>query len=365
MGFKQSKEIYDYNYGNIIINNNIAVKQVVAKSFKDKKQKISNFIAQQQIQIIDIQEFDTSLCGNPNLFMINFKYHQTLDDLLQQNRIEELQFKELDITNFLSKVIYNLIPNKIQIHPKEILIPNYTFCDPILFLNKSDILRVKQNLISHQYVAPEVFQDQTYCPISSQIFSVGLICIELMTLQKPEFEKNQENIDKYIQSIHLGWYSQLLKELVSQMVSLLPMNRPNIEEIRQKLDNIKDFSQSRTLKHKTNTTNAGQSFREECYQKENLTPIKEPKLDEHPQGKEHQKIETHKDMKSSQGSYQYTIKKEDHFVSQKKENTYESMQKSNKFKSAHQSPERSIQLSFSVNYKTSRKQSFGYKPKWR
>lgn len=46
--------------------------------------------------------------------MINFKYHnQTLDDLIQSNRLEELQFKELDITNFLSKVIYNLIPNKI------------------------------------------------------------------------------------------------------------------------------------------------------------------------------------------------------------------------------------------------------------
>ncbi|CAK71527.1 unnamed protein product (macronuclear) [Paramecium tetraurelia] len=210
MGADQSK--LDYNYGQIIERDNLCQKRLQYDiSAKDVfLQSLTSIPILKSFEEVDKITF----CGSPNEIKAFFSYNQIT--LHQFVLTQEFTLKETQIVGTIKQILSNMNQNKVQIHPKEILLPEYIMLDPELFLQKSDIQRIRQGNIKHQdyYLAPEVLSGKCKSNIAAQIFSLGLVCLFIMTKLTP-FDFNiydttsfqSSNLQKYINKINTGIYS--------------------------------------------------------------------------------------------------------------------------------------------------------------
>ncbi|CAD8065546.1 unnamed protein product [Paramecium sonneborni] len=251
MGADQSK--FDYNYGQIIQKDTICQKilqyDITAKDvFLQSLKQIPILKSYEEIDKI-------TFCGSSNEIKALFSYNQIT--LHQFILAQEFTLKETQIISVIKSILSNMNQNKVQMHPKEILLPEYIMLDPELFLLKSDIQRIRQGYIKHQdyYMAPEVLTAKCKSNIAAQIFSLGLVCIFIMTKLTP-FDFNLYdtthfqplNLQKYLEKINSGIYSQLFKNLVIDMTNVDPKLRINEEQIICRLDEVLMFHSQKTLK---------------------------------------------------------------------------------------------------------------------
>ncbi|CAD8071617.1 unnamed protein product [Paramecium sonneborni] len=297
MGADQSK--LDYNYGQIIQTDNLCQKilqyDITAKDVFLQSLK--------QIPILkSFEEIDKiTFCGSSNEIKAFFSYNQIT--LHQFVLTQEFTLKEIQIISIIRQLLSNMNQNKVQIHPKEILLPEYIMLDPELFLLKSDIQRIRQGYIKHQdyYIAPEVLTARCKSNITAQIFSLGLICIFIMTKLSP-FDFNlydtthfqPQNLHKYIDKINSGIYSQLLKNLIIDMINVDPKLRINEEQIITRLDEVLMFHSQKTLKFQESIN----------YQPDNSSKLK---------------LDLNEELKQSQLSYNYKERPSE-YQKQEKEN---------------------------------------------
>ncbi|CAD8055514.1 unnamed protein product [Paramecium primaurelia] len=251
MGADQSK--FDYNYGQIIERDNLCEKRLQYDiNAKDVfLQSLTSIPILKSFEEVDKITF----CGSQNEIKAFFSYNQiTLHRFVLT---QEFTLKETQIVCIIKQILSNLNQNKVQIHPKEILLPEYIMLDPELFLQKSDVQRIRQGNIKHQdyYLAPEVLTGKCKSNITAQIFSLGLVCLFIMTKSTP-FDFNiydttsfqQLNLQKYINKINTGIYSQLLKNVIIDMLKEDPKLRINEDQIICRLDEVLMFHSQKTLK---------------------------------------------------------------------------------------------------------------------
>lgn len=89
------------------------------------------------------------------------------------------------------------------------------------------------------YIAPEVYSDDSYS-YQADIWSFGMVCFELITLQRPPSEEGfvqnmGANLKKISETLHLSeQYSKPLG-LMKDCLSLIPEKRPTLDSLKERL----------------------------------------------------------------------------------------------------------------------------------
>ena len=279
--------IYEHNENNSLMkvkgknDSHYLLKKILLKSV-DKKEK-SNFI--NEIKLLNslkhpnILEFKKSFLDkrtNSLNILFEFPNNGSLTNKIDFAIKKKMMMEESIIWEVLSQILLGLhyLNKKGIIHRnlqskniyltknRLVKISDFNSCYLIKNGNKN-----KNQINTSSYTAPEILQKQKIS-FKCDIWSVGCIIYEMASLSLPYKFNNNEQIDNIFQQNYKPipeFYSENLKSLINDMLSVEPSKRPsinillnhsNIKEIigKLKLINIKNEKIS-NLQYKKNNNN--------------------------------------------------------------------------------------------------------------
>ncbi|EAR88463.1 kinase domain protein (macronuclear) [Tetrahymena thermophila SB210] len=282
------KQVENDAYGEVKIMKNelnqeiLAVKQY---SFQDRD-RLDNFIKRTEkrkqlispyiVELIDVEaDKAEDFCSNFFKLSLVYQYHpENLFQLIEKRKKLRKRFTEQELFLLIDCVSSALLVfdsfelRHGDIRPQTILISQdnkFKLTDVKFLTQFSQYKRLLIGVSDTNYLSPQLFYQMEHRIANpehnetiSDIFSLGLICLEMASMRSiqgiydPEtFQIQEEKVEKIIYQMKEDKYSESLIELILRMLQIEENDRINPYQIQQYLDPIRDSYQNIKLLYTT------------------------------------------------------------------------------------------------------------------